>query len=119
MTSVFAGRQVSLEKCLSAFHHWLANELDYAERDRDLGKLDGVAGVCAAVDKAFGEYNRRVRELGIILGMEHEFVSYAEGQVRYQELVSKAGALMRDTVEREQRRSNSAIVAQAGTWLAR
>lgn len=117
--NIFEQKAVSLNDSLHVYFLWLSSAIVDVEQDWARGVLDSVGQVREALDKAFGTHSTRVRELGIVMGLEHEFVRYAGSQHRFTELMAKAGDLVRKTVEREQRRATASIEAQAGNWLHR
>lgn len=116
---MFDNKRMDVSACLKFYFHWLSLRMDTLKQDYDRGQLEGLAAVREALDAGVSEFANRVRELGIILGAEHEFVRYAEAQARYAELMTKGGAIMATVFDREQTRQQAAQIAQAGHWLAR
>lgn len=118
MSSLFDDKKVLVSDSLRFFERWLDIALDNVERDATLETLETVLQVNDALSAAFGTYHRRVQELGIVMGLEHELVRFAESCEGYATAQAKGRALMQKFVAREKRRAYSAITAQAGHWLS-
>lgn len=115
MSSLFDDKKVLVSDSLRFFERWLDIALDNVERD---ATLETVLQVNDALSAAFGTYHRRVQELGIVMGLEHELARFAESCEGYATAQAKGRALMQKFVAREKRRAYSDITAQAGHWLS-
>jgi hypothetical protein len=105
----FETASLTTPEIIDWYLHWL--KIEQAE------KLDNVDDMVAGMNKAFDTFWGRIRQIGIMLHLEHEFFKYVSQMTVCEMLEQQAKKAVTKLAKNEAARASDQVMAKAGRWV--